>query len=495
MAGGALFRIAAVAAAVGSLLILVVLLANHVGFPMYLEIMEGTVLQHFQRAAAGQPVYTAPTPEFVALAYNPLYYYVSIPLSWLLGVNLVTLRVVAILGMAGIAAVLFLATRRRTGSNWWGLMAVGLFAAAYRAMDSYLDTAHSDSMLLFCALLGTYLLATRDGLAWRLAGIGALVAAFWFKQHGAIFLAGGFAWVVARDGPRRALPVALFAAALGPALYLLAGPAMFGSHFHYFTWEVPSGWTEPQGDSLFRIVWLLARPYGVLTLAGIWLFATTIRKPTLWHVQLLAATLSAVMGALDPGSSNNVFAALGMMVILWGTWGLAGLSARIAQPAVLLAFGALAYNPLDHMVPRDAAAKHREFIAYVRALPGPAYIPKFGQLPWGAELRPAVHWVALEDMIRGPGKDERNHPVSRKLLASLLNADGSRYVIMHNPLEADPVLSYLAADYKLAIDLGDRFRSLGNIPHRWGVVWPRYVYEYRPADRAAKVDTLSKPVF
>ena len=36
-------------------------------------------------------------------------------------------------------------------------------------MDRYPDTAHSDSMFLFCALLGSHLLATRSGFAWRIA--------------------------------------------------------------------------------------------------------------------------------------------------------------------------------------------------------------------------------------------------------------------------------------------------------------------------------------
>ena len=77
------------------------LMANHISFPLHLEVMEGTVLQHFQRAAYFEPIYPEPSPEFVPLAYNPLFYVIAIPFSWFLSVNLLTLRLVAILGTIG----------------------------------------------------------------------------------------------------------------------------------------------------------------------------------------------------------------------------------------------------------------------------------------------------------------------------------------------------------------------------------------------------------
>ena len=49
--------------------------------------MEGTVLQHVQRAAAGVPIYRTPSPAFVALAYNPLYYEVGAAVGRVTGVS------------------------------------------------------------------------------------------------------------------------------------------------------------------------------------------------------------------------------------------------------------------------------------------------------------------------------------------------------------------------------------------------------------------------
>jgi hypothetical protein len=48
---------------------------NHAGFPLNLELMEGTTWQEFQRAASFQTIYSAPAPGYVPMAYNPLYFF------------------------------------------------------------------------------------------------------------------------------------------------------------------------------------------------------------------------------------------------------------------------------------------------------------------------------------------------------------------------------------------------------------------------------------
>ena len=130
--------------AVASLFSLVFLSFNHINFPLNLDLMEGTVLQHFQRAMAFEPIYPEPTPGYVPLAYNTLLYVLAMPFGWVFGPSLFTLRLIAILGALGSGLIIYLVVKEKTRSLWWGLLAVGLFAAAYRVMDAYLDTAHSD---------------------------------------------------------------------------------------------------------------------------------------------------------------------------------------------------------------------------------------------------------------------------------------------------------------------------------------------------------------
>ncbi len=469
---------------------------NHIGFPLNLEMMEGNIFQHFERAAAGLPVYTAPSPEYIPLAYNPLYYYLAVPFGWVFGVTLPTLRLVAVLGLVGSAGILARLVYIRTNSRWWALMAVGLFAAAYRVMDVYLDTAHSDPWLLFSILLGSYWIDRRSSRIGRLAGVLMLVAGFWFKQHGALFVAGGVFYLVWREGIRRSWPYWTAAAIFGPALYLWGGNALFGAYFHYFTWEVPRQWTQVNVQAVSRYLWFITKSYPALALAAGLLTAHTVLRRrgelSVWHVQLVMALASGFLGALDPGSSNNVFAPMGLWFILTGTLALHSLWLRVGWVqrygvhlfALVLAFGTLTYFPWRYVVSPSAGDSYAEFISTLQNLDGPVYAPQLGQLQDDYKLYPAVGWVALEDIIRGPGRSTQNHPTSRLLLESVIQPDGPAYIVMNYPLETDPLLGFLADYYVREADWGARFAPLRALPHRWDLAWPRYLYRYAPDEAA-----------
>ncbi|MEO8880727.1 MAG: hypothetical protein ABI446_10050, partial [Gemmatimonadaceae bacterium] len=164
--------------AAASAVVVFALVANHIVFPFHLDLMEGVVMQHARRAMLGESIYPLPTPRFVPLAYNALFYILAVPFLHIFGDTLPVLRMVSVLGMIGSAAATFIIVRAYTRSTWWGMIATGLFCASYAAMDAYLDTAHSDAWLLCCALWGTYLV-TRASRGAHIAGILVLVAGFW----------------------------------------------------------------------------------------------------------------------------------------------------------------------------------------------------------------------------------------------------------------------------------------------------------------------------
>ena len=279
---------------------------NHINFPLNLDLMEGTLLQEFQRAASGQYIYPEPNPSYVPMDYNPLYYFLSVPFGWIFGVNLFTMRLVSILGMAGSGLILYLVVRKRTGSVGWGIVAAGLFAAAYRVMDAYLDSAHSDSWLLCSALFGSYLLDNKGSKKNNVLGVIVLASSFWFKQHGALFAIGGLFYLTYREGAKNSLLYWGLAGILGPALYFVAGPLLFGSHFHYFTLEVPRQWSSHLGLGTFRrFLYFIARYYPVLAMSGAWLIARDFfadsKKLSVWHIQFIFAMLTGLMGSLRRG--------------------------------------------------------------------------------------------------------------------------------------------------------------------------------------------------
>jgi hypothetical protein len=465
--------------------------SRQLDFPLNLDVMEGTVLQHVERAAAGLPIYPAPTLDFVALAYNPLYYELGAAVGCFAGVDLPMLRLLSMLAAAACALILFLEARRKTGSTWWGFMASGLFAAAYGVMECYFATAHSDAWFLLCALAGTLVLdRTRSALG-NVLGVTLLVASFWFKQHGALFVLGGLTYLSLRDGIRRAWPSWVLAALLGPALYVLAGPALFGPFFHYFTWDVPQGWgTELRVRSVMRYLGFIGLFYPVLAAASLTYLARHWRRPDAWCTQLVLAMLTGLMGALDRGSAENVFIPMGTFFILMGTIGLAEWSpgqSPLWEAALLLAFVTLAYDPRPLTPSPRASEVYADLVGYLRSLGGPVFGPWQGQLPSGFALRPAAHWVALEDLARGPGGDPRHSPEVRRLGAPAAHPTGPAFIIANEPLDTLDVLGFLQEDYVLACDLGDRFLALRVLPKRYDHGWPRYLYR----SRNQAVDTAS----
>jgi hypothetical protein len=481
---------------------------RHAGFPLHLDIMEGAIWQHFLRAAAGEPVYPAPSAEFVPFAYNPLFYYVAVPFSWVLGQDLSTLRIVAMLGTLAAAGCMFYAVRRETGSLWWAFLVIGLLAAAYRVMDDYVDTAHGDSWLIACTFAGSCCIALNRGLRWNLTGVCLLVVAFWFKQHGALFAIGGVLYLTSREGPRKSIPYWFAAGLLGPGIYAI-GPWLFGSHFHFFTWTVPSNWSEPSLDALRRYARFLVLFYPVIGLAALWRCADAARRsfrdPGIWQVQFLFAVLSGLMGSLDPGSSDNVYIPVGAWAILVGTMGLASLATRfrlvkhwhLHHAALIITFACFLYDPRPVIPSHKADAAYADFVAELGSIQGHVYAPSLGQFSKEYTFLPAAHWVALEDLVRGPGQQTEDHPRIKEILAPALDPEEPLYILSNQPLDQlIPALYFLEDYYTLDHDYGDRFKPLRVLPARWDHRWPQYRYRYtglpETAPKAANDDVGSE---
>lgn len=476
--------------AAASAVTLTALIVNHVRFPFQIDVMEDVVMQHARRAMHGQSIYPVASPEYVPLAYNALFYVLAAPFMLLFGDTLPTLRMVSVIGFVGSGAAIFVLVRSYTKSAWWAAIATGLFCAAYPAMDAYLDTAHSDAWLLCCALWGTYLVG-RDSRGARIAGILVLVAAFWFKQHGAVFVGVALLFLTWQDGLRKSLAYWLVAAALGPLLYLAASP-LLGPAFHYFTWHVPSGWSQLSAHSILRVVRYAATNYPVVTLAALFgaYRALRARRIGILEMSLGAALLTALMGALDPGSSNNVFIPMGAFCILCGTIELARLNEsatpwlgmRPALAGALLAFATLLHDPRRFWLPASAHASYVELQATIRALPGMVYAPGIGQLVDGPKLYPAGHWVALEDILRGSHRTAADTALALRALDPALHPTTAAFVLTNVPLgEMSVPVSELAASYTLVQDFGARFASLAPLPRPFNTGYPRYLYRFTGA--------------
>jgi len=485
------FKAALIVYAFIQLSILLYLFVNHISFPLNLEAMEVYILLHVKRALSGLPIYVAPSEDFIPFVYNPLYYYLSIPFVKIFGVTLQSLRFVSIIGSIGTIVLLFLSTKRMTDSAWWGAISVGLFAASYRAMDTYIDTAHADSWLLFMILLGCYLIELRKSQIVSLVGVIALVLSFWFKQHGALFLIGAVLYLTYRDGIAKSWKYWMVAFVFGFGLYIYYPKAVFGPYFHYYTWEVPRRWSQIDFNTISHILAYVLKNYSLLLIAGFITFSRSIyqfkEKLTIWLLMFPVAIMSGVMGSLDPENNNNVFIPMATWFIIIGVMGLSEALKSQKAPkiavavyvGVFLSFSLLYYNPASVVVSKEAEIEYQNLNTYLSELDGTVYAPWIGDsLQNGYRFSPPVHWVPIYDLIRAPGVNVYDHPVSRQLLKSLVSPSGTAYILTNYPLDEDIVIGYLSEYYVLEDDLGERFSALSTLPRRYNLKWPRYLYRF-----------------
>jgi hypothetical protein len=210
-----------------------------------------------------------------------------------------------------------------------------------------------------------------------------------------------------------------------------------------------------------------------------------MKNVSIWYFMLPFAMLSGVLGALDPGSNNNVFVMMGVWFIITGVLGFHTFVEQYALTkkwafhlvGIGASFALLYYIPASVMVSPSAPEAYDDLISYLNSLDGPVYAPWLGQLQSGYSFSPSAHWVPMEDLIRGPGVDIFNHPNIRTLLEPVIYPKGNAYILMNYPLEDDSLLTFLLANYRLEKDLGERFAPLSTLPKRFNLEYPRYLYK------------------
>lgn len=161
--------------------------AQRIRYPYDLEWMESGMLCHALRLFQGQPIYAAPSVEFVPHLYTPLYPLVVAGLAHLFGdVSYVLARAVSISAFAG-AVLLAAWWARREGGSWLAaIIALALPLACFADTGGFYDLARSDSLQLFLTVAGAFVaFYARGRHADMVLAAVLLVAAFFAKQTAA----------------------------------------------------------------------------------------------------------------------------------------------------------------------------------------------------------------------------------------------------------------------------------------------------------------------
>jgi 4-amino-4-deoxy-L-arabinose transferase-like glycosyltransferase len=403
---------------IGSYLVVALL---RIGYPFELEWMEGAVADHVRRILDGQPLYVAPSIEFVPFIYAPLYFYASAGVARILGFSLLPLRLVSFVSSLVCLGLIYAFVRREAGSRFYGLIAAALFAATYRATGSWFDLARPDSLFLVFLLAGLYL-ARFGRSALALAAAGFLFALSFHTKQTALFIAlPVMAGLLALRRLRSLAFIGVFA-----VLGVGAIPVLNSIHrgwYNYYVFFLPS-----HGTLLWQNLWgfwvkdlLLVLPVAC-ALAGVLLFRHCDgldRGARLFYIFALAGMIAAAWsGRVHRGGYNNALLPAYAALAVLGVTGARVLThapettgpgrrrvTAVVGVALVAQLGLLWYNPAALVPSRQDASAGSELVAALARLPGELFMPHHGYLSELAGKKSYAHQMAICDVLNaGPSE-------------------------------------------------------------------------------------------
>lgn len=167
------------------------IVARRIAYPYDLEWMEGGMLHHALRLFSGQPIYTAPSIDFIPHLYTPLYPMVVAALGKLAGgVGYLVGRAVSVGAFFGALVIAVLWARREGRSLVAAVVAMALPVAAFPDTGAFYDLVRCDSLQLYLTVAGAALAFYGCDRHATMAGAAlVLVLSFFAKQTAAPLIA------------------------------------------------------------------------------------------------------------------------------------------------------------------------------------------------------------------------------------------------------------------------------------------------------------------
>ncbi len=406
------YRWLGIAGAVFFLALFVVLALRRMPYPYELEWMEGGMVDEVRRILEGQPLYVAPSVDYIPYIYSPGFFYVAAGFARLLGLGFFPLRLVAFLSSLGCFGVLYLMVRRETGDRALGLMAAGLEAATFHISGSWFDIARSDSLFLLLFLLALYFLrfhATTRG--WVVAGV-FFAAAFLAKQTALFAASPVLAWAVRTHWRRGLICGAVFGGLVGGIS--LGWNLLSHGWYDYYIFELPRHHTLVKG--MWWKFWAqdLGKRFPIPLLLAVPFFAIRVKDSGRWFYAAVAVGLigSSWLIRVRAGSYDNIlipaYAAMALLAPL-GVFALAnqprlrGWFSCAGLAAIAVQFLLLWYPP-DKELPTEADRKAGEQLLHrLAVIGGDAWIPGHGYMVSESSGQTHAQTVAIGDVLTGGG--------------------------------------------------------------------------------------------
>jgi hypothetical protein len=396
---------------------------SRLGYPYEIQWMEGGMVDHVRRVLAGEPLYVAPSVDFVPYIYTPLYFYLSAALSALLGVGMLPLRLISLLASLGCFALVGLLVYRETRDRLAGGLAAGLLAATFELGGAWFDLARIDTLFLFLTLLGVYAARFMPGQGGAVTA-GVVFSLATLTKQTALMIAAPVALHYLLTDWRRCIGFAL-------PLGIIAGGStlifdtLSGGWYWYYVFDLPG--QHPWVWRMLVDFWRddLAPLLIALALGSVYLLAAWREsKKRLLFYGLLSGGMfaSAWLSRLHEGGYVNVlFPALAAVAVLFGL----GVHRAVKLAATLpgprrrslsalvyvlggLQFAVLLYHPAQH-IPTDADYEAgRLLVDTVAALEGEVWLVHRGYVAALAGKETIfANRMAIEDVMRGDDNEIR----------------------------------------------------------------------------------------
>ncbi len=403
---------------------------NRLSYPFEIEWQEGEVLNHVGRVLSGEPLYVAPSLDFIPFIYTPLYYYACAAIAKITGPTLMSLRLVSFLSSLGCFFAIYLFVKRESGDRECGIFAASLFAATFVLGSAWFDIARVDSFFLLLVLFTAYILrfhATNTGLA----GAGILLGLAFLAKQAALFVALPMIayTAIASRGARRLIFGGVFSAVVAGST--LAFDLASEGWYTFYIFKAPSGHAI-DFLMLFKF-WAedVARPMAIalcltfFCLADLW---SKSRRSLFFYAMLFLGTVgSSWFSRLHTGGYPNVLMPTYAMLAIGAGLGISMIlafanklqaddmqetvwySGRPAMAALYLSicvqFLSLAYNPYDYLPTAQDSEAGRRLVTAIEKIDGEVFIHGHGYLAVAAGKKGHAHAMAWFDVIRsGEGK-------------------------------------------------------------------------------------------
>ena len=130
-------------------------IAQRLPYPFELEWIENEMVSHGMVLAQQHRIYPAPSTEFIAELYPPVYYlFIALFFKLFDTVNFLIPRLISVAALAVILALLYRIMIKEGGSKSIGLLVSGFFLSFYEIHGTWYDLARADMLLYALLLLG-----------------------------------------------------------------------------------------------------------------------------------------------------------------------------------------------------------------------------------------------------------------------------------------------------------------------------------------------------